>query len=96
MDPQNSHPLADWNAYARDLLVVVGREGPSNGMVLKPALDAARGEASTQTHFYDKLNELVDASLVDKTQLSKRENSYEATEDGREAIHRTANWMVGR
>lgn len=96
MVPNDGLPLADLTAYERDLLVIVNREGPANGIELKPALDAARGEAVSQAHFYTKLNDLVDRGLIEKRAVSGSENRYGLTKRGQEVLHRYANWIVGR
>lgn len=69
-------------AIKRDLLVVLDRNGSQYGLEIKRTLDEQRIDEISIGRLYPNLDELVEAGLIEKGQLTKRANCYQLSEHG--------------
>lgn len=72
-------------AFRWDILwVLLG--GDDYGLGLKRSLSDYRGEEVNHGRLYPNLDWLVEHGLVQKSELDKRTNEYELTDDGRDLL----------
>jgi len=85
----------DLSAFQQNILVVLAEE-PRYGLAIKRELEAYYDAEVNHGRLYPNLDDLVDAGLVEKSELDKRTNQYSLTERGDEALLARLRWMVDR
>ena len=61
-------------------------DDPRYGLAIKRELEARYGEEVNHGRLYPNLDRLVEAGLVAKSELDKRTNQYELTDDGERLV----------
>ncbi|MFB6127667.1 MAG: PadR family transcriptional regulator [Halolamina sp.] len=82
-------------AFQQNILVVLSEE-PMYGLAIKRELEAYYGDEVNHGRLYPNLDDLVEMGLVEKSELDKRTNQYELTDDGEQTVVDRLDWMLGR
>ncbi len=82
-------------AFQTNILTVLTKE-PMYGLAIKRELEAYYGTEVNHGRLYPNLDELVELGLVEKSQLDKRTNQYELTEDGYAAVLDGLEWAFSK
>ena len=93
---KETHPLTDLTAFQRDLLVVIGYEGPATGSHIGNAMAEVWGEESINPgRLYPNLATLEEEGLISKEKPNDRAHLNEITVEGREALYGYTKWASG-
>lgn len=90
------------HAFERDCLHAIHAvqadpdEAESYGLAIKRRLEAWHGEPVNHGRLYPNLDDLVELGLVEKSELDKRTNQYELTEEGHDAVLGRLEWMLSK
>ena len=82
-------------AFQHNILVILGEE-PMYGLAIKRELESYYGTEVNHGRLYPNLDDLVERGLVAKSELDKRTNQYELTEDGYETVLGQLNWVFSK
>ena len=83
--------LFELTSFQRDLLyVAAGQERPS-GQQIKDEIERQYDEI-THGRLYPNLDTLAEKGYVEKGEINRRTNYYEATDQGRNALSDRRNW----
>lgn len=82
-------------AFQRNILVILAEE-PRYGLAIKRELEAYYSSEVNHGRLYPNLDDLVEMGLVEKSELDKRTNQYELTDDGYEALLDQLNWEFSK
>ncbi|MFP8958452.1 PadR family transcriptional regulator [Natrialbaceae archaeon A-CW3] len=82
-------------AFQTNILVILAKE-PMYGLAIKRELEEYYGTEVNHGRLYPNLDELVDLNLVEKSELDKRTNQYELTEDGYDAVLDGIQWTLSK
>ncbi len=88
----------DLTGFKRDCLEAIRRldnEGETTyGLAIKRELERQYGEEILHGRLYPNLDDLVDADLVEKSELDKRTNSYDLTAEGKAMLEQRARLLA--
>jgi DNA-binding PadR family transcriptional regulator len=89
--------FADLTAFKRDLLWTLFHEDSREayGLRIKRQLEALYGEEVNHGRLYPNLDDLVDADLIEKSELDKRTNNYALTEQATQLLADRQAWERG-
>jgi DNA-binding PadR family transcriptional regulator len=87
--------VRDLTAFQQNILVILAEE-PMYGLAIKRHLEDYYGTEVNHGRLYPNLDDLVEMDLVEKSELDKRTNQYELTEEGHEAVLDRFAWMLGK
>ena len=82
-------------AFQQNILVILAEE-PMYGLAVKRELEDYYGSEVNHGRLYPNLDDLVEMGLVEKSELDKRTNQYELTEDGFDAVLDQLEWTLGK
>ena len=82
-------------AFQHNILVILGKE-PMYGLAIKRELEDYYGTEVNHGRLYPNLDELVGMGLVEKSELDKRTNQYELTDDGYDAVMDQIQWTLSK
>ena len=85
----------DLTAFQQNILVILAEE-PMYGLAIKRNLESYYGTEVNHGRLYPNLDDLVEMELVEKSELDKRTNQYELTEEGHDAVLDRLNWMLSK
>jgi len=85
----------DLTAFQQNILMILAEE-PRYGLAIKRELEDYYGTEVNHGRLYPNLDDLVDLGLVEKSELDKRTNQYELTEDGYRAILGQYEWTLSK
>jgi DNA-binding PadR family transcriptional regulator len=85
----------DLTAFQQNILVILARE-PMYGLAIKRNLQGYYGDEVNHGRLYPNLDDLVDAGLVEKSELDKRTNQYALTDAGYGAIIDRLSWVFSQ
>jgi DNA-binding PadR family transcriptional regulator len=85
----------DLIAFQQNILIVLSEE-PMYGLAIKRQLEDYYESEVNHGRLYPNLDDLVEAGLVEKSELDKRTNQYALTDDGYEAIIDTLGWTISK
>ena len=85
----------DLTAFQQNILVILSRE-PMYGLAIKRNLQLYYEDEVNHGRLYPNLDDLVDAGLVEKSELDKRTNQYALTEAGYRAIVNRLRWVFSQ
>ncbi|NHN40512.1 helix-turn-helix transcriptional regulator [Halorubellus sp. JP-L1] len=91
-DPGPSPTGADLTKFQTRILLVL-HEDPDYGLGIKRALEEYYGKEVNHGRLYPNLDQLVDADLLEKSELDRRTNQYELTTRGYGVIEDELDWM---
>jgi DNA-binding PadR family transcriptional regulator len=80
-------------AFQHNILVILAKE-PMYGLAIKRQLEDYYGTEVNHGRLYPNLDELVGMGLVEKSELDKRTNQYELTDDGYDAVMDQMQWTL--
>ena len=85
----------DLTAFQQNILVILAEE-PMYGLAIKRELEDYYGSEVNHGRLYPNLDELVEMGLVEKSELDKRTNQYELTDDGLDAVLDQLEWGLDK
>jgi DNA-binding PadR family transcriptional regulator len=85
----------DLTAFQQNILVILAEE-PMYGLAIKRHLEDYYGTEVNHGRLYPNLDDLVELGLVNKSELDKRTNQYELTDEGKQAVLDRLNWMLSK
>jgi DNA-binding PadR family transcriptional regulator len=80
-------------AFQGNILTILAEE-PMYGLAIKRELEDYYGTEVNHGRLYPNLDDLVEMGLVEKSELDKRTNQYELTEDGLAAVMDQLGWAL--
>jgi DNA-binding PadR family transcriptional regulator len=87
--------VRDLTAFQQNILVILAEE-PMYGLAIKRQLETYYGTDVNHGRLYPNLDDLVEMGLVEKSELDKRTNQYELTDDGHAALLDQFDWMFSK
>jgi DNA-binding PadR family transcriptional regulator len=87
--------VRDLTAFQHNILVILS-EKPMYGLAIKRQLEEYYGTEVNHGRLYPNLDDLVEMDLVEKSELDKRTNQYELTDEGENAVLRRLNWVLSK
>ncbi|WP_122090723.1 PadR family transcriptional regulator [Halalkalicoccus subterraneus] len=93
--PGTQRTAHDLTAFQHNILVILGEE-PMYGLAIKRELESYYDTEVNHGRLYPNLDDLVERGLVEKSELDKRTNQYELTEDGYETVLGQLNWVFSK
>ncbi|MES3160222.1 MAG: PadR family transcriptional regulator [Halorubrum sp.] len=85
----------DLTAFQQNILTILAEEA-MYGLAVKRELEAYYGSEVNHGRLYPNLDDLVDEGLVSKSELDKRTNQYELTDEGRDVVLGQLEWVLDR
>ena len=85
----------DLTAFQQNILVILSEEA-MYGLAIKRELEDYYGTEVNHGRLYPNLDDLVELDLVEKSELDKRTNQYELTDEGRKAVLDQLEWTLSR
>lgn len=85
----------DLTAFQQNILAILAEE-PRYGLAIKRELESYYGSEVNHGRLYPNLDDLVNEGLVDKSELDKRTNQYELTEEGQQAVLTRVGWILSK
>jgi len=85
----------DLTAFQQNILVILSEE-PMYGLAIKRHLEEYYGTEVNHGRLYPNLDDLVEMDLIEKSELDKRTNQYELTEEGEQAVLDRFDWMLSK
>jgi|SRR6056297_3547886 len=85
----------DLTAFQNNILTILSTE-PMYGLAIKRELEDYYGTEVNHGRLYPNLDELVDLGLIEKSELDKRTNQYELTDEGYEAVIDQLQWSLSK
>ena len=87
--------VRDLTAFQQNILVILAEE-PMYGLAIKRQLETYYGTDVNHGRLYPNLDDLVEMGLVEKSELDKRTNQYELTDEGHAALLDQFEWMFSK
>lgn len=88
----NDSPLEDLNDFRRDVLTVLAGMDEPSGQQIKDELEMYYSQAVNHGRLYPALNDLEEMGLIQKGEVDRRTNFYEATSRGRRELSADLRW----
>ncbi|PSQ25213.1 PadR family transcriptional regulator [Halobacteriales archaeon QS_8_65_32] len=85
----------DLTAFQRNILVILA-ERPMYGLAVKRELEMYYGSEVNHGRLYPNLDDLVEMDFIEKSELDKRTNQYELTDQGRAAVLDSLEWTLSK
>jgi len=92
---ENDSVVRDLTAFQQNILVILAEE-PMYGLAIKGHLETYYGTEVNHGRLYPNLDDLVEMGLVEKSELDKRTNQYELTDEGHDALLDQFDWMFSK
>ncbi|PSP39916.1 PadR family transcriptional regulator [Halobacteriales archaeon SW_8_65_20] len=86
---------SELTAFQRNILTILAEEA-RYGLAIKRELEEYYGTEVNHGRLYPNLDDLVELDLVDKSELDKRTNQYELTEEGVDVLFEQYAWEFER
>ena len=90
-----SRAASDLTAFQQNILTILAEE-PMYGLAIKRELEAYYGSEVNHGRLYPNLDDLVDDGLIEKSELDKRTNQYELTDEGHDVVLGQIEWVLDR
>jgi DNA-binding PadR family transcriptional regulator len=87
--------ISELTAFQQNILVILSRE-TMYGLAIKRELEEYYGEDVNHGRLYPNLDDLVELGLIEKSELDKRTNQYELTEEGHDAVLDRLDWILSK
>ena len=91
----DSRIARDLTAFQNNILTILATE-PMYGLAIKRELEEYYGTEVNHGRLYPNLDELVDLGLIEKSELDKRTNQYELTDEGYDAVLDQIAWTLSK
>ena len=85
----------DLTAFQQNILVILS-EDAMYGLAIKRQLESYYDSEVNHGRLYPNLDDLVDAGLVEKSELDKRTNQYALTDSGYDAVMDKLEWTLSK
>ncbi|WP_254863795.1 PadR family transcriptional regulator [Halovivax gelatinilyticus] len=85
----------DLTAFQNNILTILSTEA-MYGLAIKRELESYYDTEVNHGRLYPNLDELVDLGLIEKSELDKRTNQYELTDEGFEAVLDQLEWTLSK
>ncbi|WP_336345447.1 PadR family transcriptional regulator [Halalkalicoccus ordinarius] len=85
----------DLTAFQHNILVILAEE-PMYGLAIKRELESYYETEVNHGRLYPNLDDLVERGLVEKSELDKRTNQYELTDDGYGTVLGQLEWVFSK
>ena len=85
----------DLTAFQHNILVILAEE-PMYGLAIKRELEDYYETEVNHGRLYPNLDDLVERGFVEKSELDKRTNQYELTDDGYETVLGQLDWVFSK
>ncbi len=82
-------------AFQQNILTILAEEA-RYGLAIKRELEEYYDAEVNHGRLYPNLDDLVEMGLVGKSELDKRTNQYELTDDGYQAVLDQLSWVFGK
>ena len=82
-------------AFQQNILTILAEE-PRYGLAIKRELEAYYDSEVNHGRLYPNLDDLVEMGLVEKSELDKRTNQYELTDDGYQTVLDQLEWTFDK
>ena len=82
-------------AFQTNILTILSKE-PMYGLAIKCELEDFYGEEVNHGRLYPNLDTLVEKGYVEKSELDKRTNQYELTEEGLAVVVDQLQWTLSK
>jgi DNA-binding PadR family transcriptional regulator len=82
----------DLTAFQYNILVILAKE-PMYGLAIKRELEEYYETEVNHGRLYPNLDDLVERGLVEKSELDKRTNQYDLTDDGYTTVLGQLEWV---
>lgn len=93
--PDGHQKHRDLTAFQQAILSILAEEG-RYGLAIKKELESYYGKEVNHGRLYPNIDQLVDAGLVEKSELDKRTNMYELTHEGYKTILDHYEWKLSK
>ena len=87
--------VRELTAFQQNILTILGAE-PMYGLAIKRELEAYYDAEVNHGRLYPNLDSLVELGFVEKSELDKRTNQYELTEEGYRALLSQFEWAFDK
>jgi len=82
-------------AFQQNILTILA-EDSRYGLAIKRELETYYDSEVNHGRLYPNLDDLVEMGLVEKSELDKRTNQYELTDDGYQAVLDQLSWVFDK
>ncbi|WP_302080979.1 PadR family transcriptional regulator [Salinibaculum rarum] len=82
-------------AFQQNILTILAEE-PRYGLAIKRELETYYDSDVNHGRLYPNLDDLVEMGLVEKSELDKRTNQYDLTDEGYEAVLDQLGWVFDK
>jgi DNA-binding PadR family transcriptional regulator len=82
-------------AFQKNILTILSEE-PMYGLAIKRELEDFYGEEVNHGRLYPNLDTLVEKGYVEKSELDKRTNQYELTDEGLAVVVDALQWTLSK
>jgi len=82
-------------AFQKNILTILSEE-PMYGLAIKRELEDYYGEEVNHGRLYPNLDTLVEKGYVEKSELDKRTNQYELTDEGLAVVVDALQWTLSK
>lgn len=86
---------SELTAFQQNILAILSEEA-RYGLAIKRELEEYYGAEVNHGRLYPNLDDLVEMGLVEKSELDKRTNQYELTDDGEQAVLGQLGWVFAK
>ncbi len=93
--PGTQRTAHDLTAFQHNILVILAEE-PMYGLAIKRELEEYYDSEVNHGRLYPNLDDLVERGLVAKSELDKRTNQYELTEEGYGIVLGQLDWVFSK
>ncbi|WP_138005035.1 PadR family transcriptional regulator [Halalkalirubrum salinum] len=87
--------IRDLTAFQQNILTILAAE-PMYGLAIKRELESYYNAEVNHGRLYPNLDSLVGLGFVEKSELDKRTNQYELTEEGYQALLSQFEWAFDK
>jgi len=84
--------MRELTAFQRDILYAVADQDPPYGLAIKRELEDYYESEVNHGRLYPNLDTLVDAGFLEKSEIDKRTNRYQLTDDAQEVFVARRRW----
>ena len=85
----------DLTAFQQNILTILAEE-PMYGLAVKRELESYYDSEVNHGRLYPNLDDLVEQGFVSKSELDKRTNQYELTDEGHDVVLGQLEWVLDR
>ncbi|KYH24805.1 transcriptional regulator PadR-like family protein [Halalkalicoccus paucihalophilus] len=91
----NQRTAHELTAFQQNILTILSEE-PMYGLAIKRELEEYYNSEINHGRLYPNLDDLITDGLLEKSELDKRTNQYELTEEGYELLLGDLDWQFSK